>query len=226
MVAKMMDLDSMLTTMASEVVKAGGDVRAQVRDLTVKALQTRELSLAQIRQVVRSVTEGISKGSAATRLDSEKPLQDALEGMDDALRKAVQASQIALQQLTDHQADFVDSKMRKALSDLEKLEDEFLKTVKESTEGASRQIREKWAAVLAHQVPGGTATGAQVEALMERFGEPARAAMRQQREAGLKVAHMLTQNFATLASGVLMGLSEGLQQPEPPASAKRKTRNT
>jgi len=223
MVTKVMDVDAMLSKMASEAMKAGGDVRSQVRDLTVKALQTRELSLAQIRQVLRSVTEGISKGTAAAKVDAEKPLHDALAGMDDALRKAVQASQIALQQLTDHQADFADSKMKKALSDLEKLEDEFLKTVKDAAGSANRQIRESWTAVLADKMPGATATGAQVEALLEQFSEPARKAMRQQREAGLKVAHMLTQNFATLASGVLMGLSEGLQGEAPPA---RKTRGS
>ena len=31
------------------------------------------------------------------------------------------------------------------------------------------------------------------------------------REAGLKVAHTLAQNYATLVSGVLMGLSEAMQ---------------
>ncbi len=36
----------------------------------------------------------------------------------------------------------------------------------------------------------------------------AQAAMRSSREAGLKVMHTLTQNYATLVSGVLIGLSE------------------
>src|SRR5579864_6444163 len=121
MAEKLIDLDSMLSKYASDVVKAGGDIRTHVRDLTIKAFQTRELSMSQIRQVLRSVTDGINKGSAAAKVDSEKPLRDALSGMDDALRKAVQASQIALQQLTDHQADFGDSKLNKALAEIEKL---------------------------------------------------------------------------------------------------------
>jgi hypothetical protein len=35
--------------------------------------------------------------------------------------------------------------------------------------------------------------------------------MKATREAGLKVAHALTQNFAALVSGILMGLSEATQ---------------
>jgi len=34
--------------------------------------------------------------------------------------------------------------------------------------------------------------------------------MTQSREAGLKVAHTLAQNYATLVSGVLIGLSEAM----------------
>jgi predicted ABC-type sugar transport system permease subunit len=41
------------------------------------------------------------------------------------------------------------------------------------------------------------------------------AAMRSSREAGFKVMHALTQNYATLVSGVLIGLSEALEHGKP-----------
>ena len=37
-------------------------------------------------------------------------------------------------------------------------------------------------------------------------------AMRSSREPGLKAMHTMTQNYATLVSGVLIGLSEALEQ--------------
>ena len=40
------------------------NVRAGVRDVTLNALRGRELSLEQIRQVLKSVTEGVSMGAA------------------------------------------------------------------------------------------------------------------------------------------------------------------
>jgi hypothetical protein len=57
---------------------------------------------------------------------------------------------------------------------------------------------------------------------MERFGEPVRSAIRKQREIGMKAAQVLTQNFATLASGVLIGLSEGLRGPKAPSRRRKK----
>ncbi len=108
--------------------------------------------------------------------------------------------------------DFQQSYLKKALNDLEHYEDEFIKTVQQAADGADAKVKAQWAGVLGQMKMGDTETGAQVAATMQQFGEGMQAAVRQQREAGLKTAHMLGQNFATLASGVLIGLSEGVQK--------------
>jgi hypothetical protein len=57
------------------------------------------------------------------------------------------------------------------------------------------------------------ARGAQVtETLSARVAREAQVAMRCSREAGLKAMHTMTQNYATLVSGVLIALSEALEQ--------------
>jgi hypothetical protein len=212
------DTDEVLKTMASECVKQGENLRAGVRELTLKALQTRELSLGQIKQVVGSVTQGVNLGAVGPGINTEKALADALAGMDDALLKAAQASQIALQQLGRAGEDFEHSQMKKALDDLERMEDEFLGTVKQASEGANAQLKGQWAGVLQNMKTGSTETGAQVATMMQQYGEQMQAAMRAQRRVGLKTAHLLGQNFATLASGVLIGLTEALQKKSgPPA---------
>jgi len=66
----------------------------------------------------------------------------------------------------------------------------------------------------------GTATGAQAASTLRDYAKRAQAAMRAQRETGFKTAHLLTQNFATLASGILIGMSQGLGGK---AAAPRKT---
>jgi hypothetical protein len=70
----------------------------------------------------------------------------------------------------------------------------------------------------------GTATGAQAAAALRDYAKRAQAAMRAQRETGFKTAYLLTQNFAILASGILIGMSEGLDGQ--PAAAKRKAKTT
>ena len=206
------DVDQVLKSLASQSIKQGSDVRAAVRNLTLKALQQRELTLDQIGKVLRSVTEGVTLGVATRELKVEKTLSDTVAGMDDALLKAVEASNVALHRLTGEGYDFEDSNLKRALDELEKLEDQFLLSVAQATESASEKIKAPWARVLAQTRLSRTAAGLQVESTM-----------RTQRETGFKTAHLLTQNFAILASGILIGMSEGLGGK--PATAKRATKS-
>jgi len=214
------EVDEVLRKMASESVKQGENLRVTVRDLTLKALQTRELSLAQIRQVVTSITEGINLGAAKSKLEVGKPLAEALAGMDDALLKAVEASRITLELFTDHGVGIKDSLMMVALDELERLEDEFLRTVRQAAENASKDVRAKWTPVLEKMKPGATETGSRVASAIEEVSAHAKDALRQQRRATVRATTMMTQSFGTLASGVLVGLAEGMKGA--PASAKKR----
>ena len=218
------DVDQVLKSLASQSIKQGSDVRAAVRNLTLKALQQRELTLDQIGKVLRSVTEGVTLGVSNRELKVEKTLSDTVAGMDDALLKAVEASNIALHRLTGEGYDFEDSNLKRALDELEKFEDQFLQSIEQATASAGEKIKAPWDRVLAQTKRSGTATGTQVASTMREYAKRAQAAMRAQRETGFKTAHLLTQNFAILASGILIGMSEGLGGKPAPAKAKRATK--
>ena len=94
-----LDPTEWLKNMTSESVKQGENVRNTVRDLTLRALQQRELSLKHIKQVLGNVTEGASAGLSKTKVNVEKTMSDVIEGMDEALLKAVEANRIALSAL-------------------------------------------------------------------------------------------------------------------------------
>jgi hypothetical protein len=204
------DIDQVLKSLASQSIKQGSNVRVAVRDLTLKALQQRELTLEQIGKVLRSITEGATLGVAKREMKVEKALSDTVAGMDDALLKAVHASNVALHRLTGKGYDYEDSNLKQALDELEKLEDEFLLSIAKATDSASEKIKAPWGRVLEKTKLSGTATGTQVASTIRDYAKRAQAAMRQQRETGFKTAHLFTQNFATLASGILIGMSEGL----------------
>jgi hypothetical protein len=207
-----MDADEVLKATARESVKQGENLRSAVRELTLGALRSRELTLGEIKRVVRSVTEGVSAGAASSKLDPGDVLSDALAGMDEAVLKAVQANHLALQQLAAQGQSLRDSQMKKALDELERLEDEFLATVKDATKKASKQLKEPWAAVLQRTETQGTRTADQIEATMEEFGSRMHEAVKQQRRTALRAAEVMAENFTTLASGILIGMTEGLQQ--------------
>jgi Family of unknown function (DUF6781) len=206
------DPDEMLKQLAAGAARQGENLRTAVRELTLNALRSRELSLAQIKQVLKNVTEGVSLGAGKSGGDVQGVLDEALAGMDDAVLRAVQANHVALQQLASQGQSFRESHVKKALSDLERLEDDFLKTVKQAAGRTGEAMKTQWAGVLQQKELAGTETAAQVAATMEEFGERARASMREQRQTAVRVAEALTENFTTLASGILIGLSEGMQQ--------------
>jgi len=206
------DPEEMLKSMAAQAVKQHEQIRMAIRDITLKALQMRDLSLDQINGVVRNVTAGVNIGVGENKTDAQQVLSDALAGMDDALLKVVEANKVALKKLTDGGASFEESSVKKGLKELEDFEERFLDGVKNAIQTSSDPIKQQWKTILDKIPRGGTETGAQVmETLNERARE-AQAAMRSSREAGLKAMHTITQNYATLVSGVLIGLSEAFEQ--------------
>jgi hypothetical protein len=191
-----------------------------VRELTLNALKSRELTLGEIKRVIRTVTEGVNLGAASAKVDAERVLSEALAGMDEAVLKAVQANHLALQQLSAQGQNLRDSHVKKALAELERLEDEFIATVKQAAKKGSKQIKDQWATVLQQKQHAGTETAAQIEATMEEFSDRMREAVKQQRRTALKAAEVMAENFTTLASGILIGLTEGLQQGKRPPEEK------
>src|SRR5690242_17801377 len=170
------DVDQALKNLASQSIKQGRNVRATVRDLTLKALQQRELTLNQIGKVLRSIVEGVNLGVTKREMKVEKALSDTVAGMDDALLKTVQASNVALHSLTSEGYDYEDSNLKRVLDELEKLEDEFLQSIVMATDSASEKIKVPWERVLRKTKLAGTATGTQVASTIRDYAKRAQAA--------------------------------------------------
>jgi hypothetical protein len=97
------------------------------------------------------------------------------------------------------------------LDELERLEDRIRDGITQGTQEAGARLTQQWASVLDKIPPGGTDTGERVLRTITTHAQQAKDAMTQSRESALKVAHTLAQNYATLVSGVLMGLSEAMK---------------
>src|SRR5689334_5883062 len=106
-----MNADDVLKGLAEQAVKQSENLRAGVRELTLNALRGRELTVDQIKRVVKAVTEGVNMGAASSKLDAERVIGEAFAGMDEAVLKAVQANHLALQQLAAQGKDLRDSHM-------------------------------------------------------------------------------------------------------------------
>ena len=84
---------------ATQSAQQGGDIRGRVHDLTLEALKARRFDREAMRDVVRAVTEGISRGAEGSRLGVRQTLAEGFRGMDEALTASVQAGHEALRQM-------------------------------------------------------------------------------------------------------------------------------
>jgi len=204
------DQDEILKQMASEAVRQQERIRTAVRDLTLRALEAREFGVSQIKNVIHQVTEGVNKG-LSDKVNTEKLVSDAIAGMDDALLKVVEANKIALSKISEGGANFSDSTIAKTLAELETVEEQFRSGIRHGADAASANIKKQWAVVLDKIPQNQTETGEQVLETLALSGKQAEDVLKATRETGLKLAHTLTQNYATLVSGILMGLTEGMR---------------
>jgi hypothetical protein len=208
------DQDALIDMFSQASAKQGEALRKAVADATLKALQGRELTLENIRKVIKSVTQATSAGVArnsGANVDVEGLLSNAVAGMDAALLRAVEANRTALAQFIERGAGLQETPLKQALANVEKMEDAFFAAVAKATQ-SSGSLEAPWSQVLDATRAKGTDTGARASAVAEQLMSQAQAAMRESRASGMRAAQAMMDSYAALASGVLSGMSEGLQQ--------------
>jgi hypothetical protein len=223
------DQEALVAMFSQATTKQGEALRKAVSEATLKALQGRELTLKNIRGVLKTVTTAASTGAERSGLpmpDVEAVLGQALAGMDAALLKAVEAHRRALEQFVDQGADLQEKQLKGALENLEQMEDMFFAAVGKAAHGAGAPLQGPWETVLESMKLKGTSSGLLANQSVEQMLAQTQTALRDGRSAGLKAAQAMLQGYSALVSGVLIGMSEGLQpraeaSAPPPAAAKK-----
>jgi predicted transcriptional regulator len=225
------DQDAIVAMFSQATAKQGEALRKSVSDATLKALQGRELTLDNIRKVLKAVTSAASAGAAqntASPIDVEAMLTKALAGMDAALLQAVEANRRALQQFVDQGAGLHEKQFKGALANIEKMEDTFFAAVTKAAEGVSGPMQAPWQHVLEAMKLRGSDTGAQATQTVAQLVAQTQTALRDGRAATAKTAQAMLDGYAAMVSGVLIGMSEGMKsaggvaRPGPAAKATKK----
>lgn len=215
------DQDALIATFAQATAKQGETLRQTVQEATLKALQGRELTMDNIKKVLKSVTQATSAGTAQNvsgPLDVEAMLQKAFAGMDAALLQAVEANRKALQQFVDQGTGLQEKQLKGALQNIEKMEDMLFATVAQAAKGATGPLQGPWEHVLGTMKTQGTGTGAQAAKTIEDLMSQAQTALRDTRASSMKTAQAMLDGYSALVSGVLIGMSEGLKSAAPVAA--------
>lgn len=208
------DQDALIEQFAEASARQGEALRRAVQEATLKALQGRELTMKNIKDVIKQVSGAAAQGAGQNPLGAaqmEPLLAKAVAGMDAALLQAVEANRRALQQLMDYGAGLRENQVKKAMADIEQMEDVFFTTVRKAVAGSSGPLQGAWSQVLDKMQVKGTGTGAHATQTIEQLTEQAQTALREGRAMGMKAAQTLLDSYAALASGVLIGMSQGMQ---------------
>lgn len=227
MIKSGIDQEAMVTMFSQATAQQGEALRKAVREATLMALQGRELTLANIRKVLQAVTQASSAGAAqnpAGAVDVEALLGEAFSGMDAALLQAVEANRKALQQFVDQGVGLQQKQMKDALANVEKMEDVFFTTVTKAAQGAGDPLQAPWEHVLKAMKLKGTDTGAQATLTTEQLMAQAQTALREGRATGVRAAQAMMDSYSALVSGVLIGMSEGLQAGAASTPSKDRSR--
>ena len=226
------DQQALIDLYAQGTARQGEALRKATADATLRALQGREMTLGAVKQVVQSVASAATTGAArnpASPVDVESMLGKALAGIDAALLQAVEANRTALGRFVEQGVSMSEKPMQAALSGLEKMEDTFFDAVSKAGKSAG-PMQSAWDQALSAMKLQGSDTGARAEETVTGLMEQARTAMRESRATTAKAAEVMLQGYATLVSGVLIGMSEGMRAgvsssaPAPSPAAKKKAR--
>lgn len=217
------DTEALVEQFAQASAKQGDVLRKAVSDATVRALQGRELTLQNIRSVLKTITQaastGLARNNTAPAVDVEALLSKALAGMDNALLKAVEANRRALQQFVEQGLNLQDGPLKEAVGNLEKMEDVFFSTVRKATQAGGGQLQGPWENVLRGMQSNGSQTGVQASEAVEKLMSQTQSALRANRAAAMRAAGAMMNSYSTLVSGILIGMSEALQrQPAAPGN--------
>jgi benzoyl-CoA reductase/2-hydroxyglutaryl-CoA dehydratase subunit BcrC/BadD/HgdB len=200
MIKSGIDQDALVDMFADASAKQGEKLRKAVADATLKALQGRELTLDNVRKVIKAVTQATSAGAEknpASAMDVEAMLRKAFDGMDAALLQAVQAHRKALQQLVDQGAGLRETQVK----------------------AVGAPLQGPWEQVLKSMKLEGTATGAGATQTIEQLMAQAQNALRQGRATSLRATQALMDSYSAMVSGVLIGMSDALGGTPAPVKA-------
>lgn len=140
MIKSGIDQDALIKMFSEASAKQGDTLRRSVCDATLKALQGREMTVQNMRSVLKSVNQAASAGIAknpAGAMDVESILDNTLAGMDAGMLQAVEANRKALQQFVDQGVSVQQAQMKAALVNLEKMEDMFFSTIGQAAQSVA-----------------------------------------------------------------------------------------
>ena len=186
-------------------------VSGRVRAITLNALSGGVLNTESIKQVMGAVIKGAQQGAASHAGHEAKLLKEAMQGLDDALAAAAEATQLALREAASRTSEFSQQELKSTMADLAALESLFIETLSNAAQSATGTARTTLHDLAHHARVSGTAVGEKVASAVSQLTHTIADTTREQVAAGTQTLRKEGALLASLAAGVLNGIVQKLQ---------------
>ncbi len=195
-------------------------ITQEVRSLTLRALGEGTLDQGAVQQVVRAVVAGATEGAQGVS-DGQRALREALQGLDEALAAAAQATRLTLDEAIGNAGAFSRQTLRQRLDDLSTLESLFIETVSQAASSAAGFTRTTLIDVADHARVSGSAVGSAMKEGVTSLGLALAETVSDQVEVTTSLLQKEAGLLASLISGVLQGIADRLSGSHPPVAAEK-----
>lgn len=194
-------------------------ITQEVRSLTLRALTEGKLDQGAVQKVVRAVVAGAT-GGAQGASDGQRALREALQGLDEALAAAAQATRLTLEEALGTAGAFSRQTLRRRLDDLSTMESLFIETVSQTASSAAGFTRTTLVDVADHARVSGSAVGSAVKEGVTSLGRAFAETVSDQVEVTTSVLQKEAALLAGLTSGVLQGIADRLSGSHSPVATE------
>ena len=111
---------------AREAVENADDIRREIHDITLAALKEGRLDSARIQKILETVLAGAREGADKHTELAKEALNQATQGLDEALVKTANASRLAIEEAAGRLEEFSGEQLNSAIEDLKNMETLFL----------------------------------------------------------------------------------------------------
>jgi len=195
---------------ARETVTRSHDIEDNIRHIVIQALKEGAMQPEEIKQTLNEVIEGACDGLNSQSGDNGEALKQVLTGVDAALGQVAEASKLAIEEASGNLQDFSDHDLKRALNDLEALENLFFDTLSEVANKGKETSHETLKGLLVHLQNSGSAVGESVKDILTSLHSDLSKDGRLQKIQAADIAKAAGSTFTRVSSGILAGIADSL----------------
>jgi hypothetical protein len=186
------------------------EIRERVRELTAQMLAGGRLDTEGVKEVVRTMSGGVSK-PPLEGAQAREAFAEAIRGLDEALHASSQATHAALQALVARGAEFSDNDLKNAFAALKAMQEDYVAVADRIVDATTGNLRRELVDLSLHAQRVGADASVRFAQLMSEFANRV-GSYRAGSAPGIDSVRQYGANMTLLTSGLLAGFADALRQ--------------